>query len=449
MFYRNSNFKTDTYYKQFYSQLNKARSSGKREVLVNTIRRLNNCQWALKLKGDIKIQEIIDDNWDDFLAIHPRDCLRSSIIDNVEKMLKCKKLEMGMSYYECPNCNNYYVCLHTCKSSFCPTCGKKRRDKIALNVSKKIIKAPHRQLVFTVPTELRGFFRYYRDQISILFEAANESIVDLLKRHAPKKYKEEKRKIGIICFLHTYGRAMNRHPHIHVLFAEKYLTKDGELKDFYFLKFDYLRKHFLFSVIKKIRRFLNTERVSNKARKKYRAIIESVQKRAVNGSYFYGKKTESITSITSIKAVAKYIARYAAHPAISERRILKYDSKTKMVTWFYDPHEDDNKDEDAEDYKGRQYITESALKFIERLIIHINDRYFSVVRYYGFYSNNSKNNYKNVRKMFSDKEIEKLVLRLERKFGLLYAFGYNPLLCECGHEMVYVPEKSIERMHPT
>lgn len=51
--------------------------------------------------------------------------------------------------------------------------------------------------------------------------------------------------------------------------------------------------------------------------------------------------------------------------------------------------------------------------------------------------------------MFSDEEIEKLVLRLEWKFGLLYAFGYNPLLCECGHEMVYVPEKSIERMHPT
>ncbi len=93
-----------------------------------------------------------------------------------------------------------------------------------------------------------------------------------------------------------------------------------------------------------------------------------MQKRAVNGSYFCGKKTESITSITSIKAVAKYIARYAAHPAISERRILKYDSKTKMVTWFYDPHEDDNKDEDADDYKGRQYVTESTLKFIKDLL---------------------------------------------------------------------------------
>ena len=99
----------------------------------------------------------------------------------------------------------------------------------------------------------------------------------------------------------------------------------------------------------------------------------------------------------------------------------------------------------SDDYQGRQYIEEPAIKFIERLIIHINDRYFPVVKYYGFYSNNSKNNFKKSKKVFDDKEIDELVLRLQWKFGLLYAFGYNPLLCECGHEMVYKPEYSIER----
>ena len=51
--------------------------------------------------------------------------------------------------------------------------------------------------------------------------------------------------------------------------------------------------------------------------------------------------------------------------------------------------------------------------------------------------------------MFSDRDIETLIFRLEWKHGLLYAFGYNPLLCTCGHEMVYCPEKSMERIHPT
>ena len=35
-----------------------------------------------------------------------------------------------------------------------------------------------------------------------------------------------------------------------------------------------------------------------------------------------------------------------------------------------------------------------------------------------------------------------MMLKLEWKQGLLYAFGYNPLLCECGAEMVYNPDHS-------
>lgn len=44
--------------------------------------------------------------------------------------------------------------------------------------------------------------------------------------------------------------------------------------------------------------------------------------------------------------MANYIARYASHPAISERRILKWDKLNKTITWFYEPHEDDTKTEE-------------------------------------------------------------------------------------------------------
>ena len=45
-------------------------------------------------------------------------------------------------------------------------------------------------------------------------------------------------------------------------------------------------------------------------------------------------------------------------------------------------------------------------------------------------------------KLFSTKDIDKMILNLEWKHGLLYAFGYNPLICECGTEMIYNYEKS-------
>ncbi len=102
-YYRNSNFKKDTYYLNFYEILNKTRATGNKDVYINTARKLNNCPFTLKLKGDIKIQEIFDDNWKDFLEKYNKNNLRTAISVNVEKMLKCKKFELGMSYYECEN----------------------------------------------------------------------------------------------------------------------------------------------------------------------------------------------------------------------------------------------------------------------------------------------------------------------------------------------------------
>ena len=66
--YRNSDFWKDTYYRSFPDQLKKARESGDKNVITNTIRKLNNCSWARKLKGDNRIQDIFNDCWNDFLA---------------------------------------------------------------------------------------------------------------------------------------------------------------------------------------------------------------------------------------------------------------------------------------------------------------------------------------------------------------------------------------------
>ena len=445
-YFRNSDFKKDKYFTSFFENLEFARKTNNKELEINIIRQYNNCSRARKLKGDIKIQDIFNDNRDAYLAANGQRDIRETVLKNVSLMRQCKSLELGMNWFECPNCGKFYVCMHTCKSMFCPTCGAKRRDKISANVAKKVLDIPHRQLVFTVPCELRSFFRKYREQISLIFSAVNETLTSVVKDKAPRAYKKEQRRLGCIAFLHTFGRDLKRHPHIHVLFAEKTIDKNGEMKDIYFLKYDYIRKYFLYSLIKKIRNFLSTsKKVDNEMRTFFRNKINDVQIKLKNGAYFYGKKSHIATSINSVKKMSKYISRYASHPAISERRILKYDPKTKMVTWYYDPHQDDNKDEGDETRMGRQIVTEHAFDFISRLIVHINDKHFAIVRYYGFYSNNSLLKKVHCKKLFSPKEIDEIVLRLKWKFGILYAFGYNPLLCECGTEMIYNEKNLILR----
>ena len=55
-----------------------------------------------------------------------KDMFKIGFATDVENMPECKKLELDMSYYECPNYDNFHITLYTCKSSFFPTCGKKR-----------------------------------------------------------------------------------------------------------------------------------------------------------------------------------------------------------------------------------------------------------------------------------------------------------------------------------
>ena len=115
-------------------------------------------------------------------------------------------------------------------------------------------------------------------------------------------------------------------------------------------------------------------------------------------------------------------SRYTGRPAMAQSRILSYDGQ--FVTFFYDRHEDNKR------------ITEKihAFDFIKRLIIHIPDEQFKMIRYYGLYSKE----YTHSPKLFL---LESMELKNFRKRNshwrarLLLAFGVDPLRCNCGHTM--------------
>ena len=79
---------------------------------------------------------------------------------------------------------------------------------------------------------------------------------------------------------------------------------------------------------------------------------------------------------------------------------------------------------------------------MKRLMIHIPEKHFVQVRYYGFYSNKFKPKDINTNKLFSKKDINDMIKKLSWTKGLLHSYGYNPLLCECGHEMIFNYESS-------
>lgn len=84
-----------------------------------------------------------------------------------------------------------------------------------------------------------------------------------------------------------------------------------------------------------------------------------------NGFYVYARKNQC-----NPRNVVKYIGRYLGRPVIATSRIDKYDGD--FVTFHYNRHEDDK----------LIHETIPVMDFIKRIIRHIPEKHFKMIRYY-------------------------------------------------------------------
>ena len=91
------------------------------------------------------------------------------------------------------------------------------------------------------------------------------------------------------------------------------------------------------------------------------------------GFYVYAKfKSNDNDSKNSkdIQGCVNYFIRYAGKPAMAENRITEYNKESNTVSWFYNDHKDEK----------RHDVTDNVIDFINRLIIHIPDYHFLIIR---------------------------------------------------------------------
>ncbi len=431
-YYKNSNFFQDQYFRQahFRYQINKARKAGK-EVLINEIRKINNCRYARDLKKEYRLIDIMRYFWPEFKEKFIDKLSRPFLIETIERFLSCQDFDNGYLFYECPNCDNFHMIGFTCKSRLCPTCGNKYRNQRSLKISEKLYNIPHRQFVFAIPKDLRIYFKQHREMLSLLFQSVNEAFNQLLKNHAPLKYKQEKRRLGLICFIHTFGRDLKWHPHIHALVAERYSNNLNQFKKFSYFHFDYLRVAFKNILLNKIK--FHYKIYYPLQAKEMTSFLNKLSKQYKDGFYVYGPENNICSSLKDAKSVTNYIVRYASHPPISQKRITTLDYVNRTITWFYDPHEDDDVQDESKKL-GRQFITEDVFEFMKKIFYHIPDKWFPQIRYYGFYSNKFKNKL-SFNKLFSIDELYKMKENTMWIQDLINSYGYSPILCFCGFEM--------------
>ncbi len=163
----------------------------------------------------------------------------------IDAIIGCRTGEFGYSLYQCPKCNHSHITQRSCGNRHCPECQGAKATRWLQKQLDKRLPCSYFMLTFTIPEELRDFVRANpKIAYSALFEAA---------AYAIKKLSKDKRLIGcdstgFCAVLHTWGRQLQYHPHIHVIVPAGGIDRDGtrwlSSRDDFFLPVKALSKIF-------------------------------------------------------------------------------------------------------------------------------------------------------------------------------------------------------------
>jgi len=370
-----------------------------------------------------KIKEMLKLKWSEYetkYSVAIRECEKEA----VTKVLGCGDPKNGFAEYWCLDCGKEKkIVPFTCKSRFCPSCGKVYTDKWVEKMSKEMVDVPHRHVVMTIAEELRPYFYWHREMLPILIESAAQVMKSIIN----DKKKNKDLTPGIIIVVHTFGRDLKYNPHIHALITEGGLDKNEDWKPIEFLPYVALRKRWQHLVLKAFReRFKGNEKMIG--------LVNRLYTQRKNGFYVHAR-----TKMRSARSAAKYIGRYMSRPAIAESRIISWDDK-EVKFWY----------EDSETGKV-ETVTMPILQFIGRLVSHIPEKQFKMVRHYGIYARNKRTLCRiavklwQLEKLMKEKKIhgwegkpstDKKINYRER---MIKEFSIDPCKCpRCGSEMEIV-----------
>lgn len=142
-------------------------------------------------------------------------------------IVACRTEAMGGHEQWCPDGHFVRTQRHSCKHRSCPMCADKARSEWLDKEQQRLLPCDHFHVIFTVPHELVALWRYNRREFTAaLFGACRDTLLQLLgqPRHLGAKP-------GIVMALHTWGRTLNEHPHIHCLVTAGGVTGDGGWRD--------------------------------------------------------------------------------------------------------------------------------------------------------------------------------------------------------------------------
>ncbi len=319
----------------------------------------------------------------------------------IDAICQCRTETNGSIIYQCEQCSQFHSVPRSCGNRHCPGCQHHKARQWLERQMERQLPGHHFMLTFTVPDQLRPFIRsHQRLAYAALFETSADAIKTLAKD--PTYLSGDTP--GFFGVLHTWGRQLQYHPHIHYLVPGGALSShDGQWHPSspgFFLPVKALSKIF---------------------RAKFQDQIEQAGLLGkVPPEVWTVDWNVNCQAVGTAEATLNYLAPYIFKVAISESRIIKVEGD-QVFFRYKKPHSE-----------RWRIMALPVMEFMRRFLQHVLPTGFMKVRYYGFLSPSSS------------APLEEVKTRIELAYGFtittpeIETEPLPPMCCPyCGGTLVY------------
>jgi hypothetical protein len=298
----------------------------------------------------------------------------------------CRTGALGTVLYACPSCGRTHAVGRSCGNRHCPTCQQDKTRAWLENQIDRLLPCPYFLVTFTLPAELRALARSHQRVVyAALFEASSEALRALA---ADPKFIGTSR-MGFFGVLHTWGRTLEYHPHVHYVVPGGGLSTDGA-------RWLPSRADFLVPV----------RALSIVFRAKFRDLLEREGLLDRVDPAVWGRDWVVHSQAAGDgRATLRYLAQYVFRVAIGDHRIVSCDDG--RVTFRYR----------RVGSNRPRTMTLEAREFLRRFLQHVLPAGFQKVRHYGFLSPNSGTSLEAVRWLVTVSKGSRFALEAKRAEG--------------------------------
>lgn len=286
----------------------------------------------------------------------------------IKAIMNCRSGSFGTHLYQCGNCGHQHSIACSCGNRHCPSCQQHKAKQWLHMQMQNRLPCSYFLLTFTVPESLRSLIRSHQKKAyAAMFKASSEA----LNKLARDKRFVGADQLGFFGVLHTWGRLLQYHPHIHFVVPGGGLSPDHN-------KWLPSKPDFL----------VHVKALSPIFRAKFRdALAQAGLLEHVDPTVWQKDWVVHSEAVGNGIWTLRYLSRYVFRVAISNSRIISVHNH--QVTFRY------------REVHGKRWkrMTLDAMEFIRRFLQHVLPDGFMKIRHFGFLSPNAKTPIQKIREL--------------------------------------------------